>query len=78
MWFGLVYRRWNLVGLVAFVATQITVVLIAVLAVTWSHTWHSVGHFFMVLSASGLTGLLAALTVVLLVGGFTTMRRLTV
>jgi hypothetical protein len=78
MWFGLVYRRWNLVGLVVFVATQITVALIAVLAVTWSHTWHNVGHFFMVLSASGLTGLLAALTVVLLVGGFTTMRHLTV
>jgi len=26
--FGLVYRRWSLVGLVAFVAAQITVLLI--------------------------------------------------
>ena len=78
MWFGLVYRRWSLVGLVAFIAAQVTVLLIGALAATWTHAWHDVGHFFTTLSASGLTGLLAALTVVLLAGGFTTMRRLTV
>ncbi len=78
MWFGLVYRRWSLVGLAAFVAAQITVLLIGALAVTWSHAWHDIGHFFTALSAGGLTGLLAALAVVLLAGGFSTMRRLTV
>jgi hypothetical protein len=78
MWFGLVHRRWGLVGLVAFLAAQITVLLIGALAATWTHAWHDIGHFFTTLSASGLTGLLAALTVVLLAGGFATMRRLTV
>jgi hypothetical protein len=78
MWFGLVYRRWSLVGLVAFVAAQITVVLVAALLVTWSHAWHDIGRFFAALSASGLTGLLAVIAAALLAGGFATMRRLTV
>jgi hypothetical protein len=78
MWFGLVYRRWNLAGLVAFAAGQITLLTIAALAVTGAHAWHGLGHFFTALSAAGLTGLLAALAVVLFAGGFTTMRRLTV
>jgi hypothetical protein len=78
MWYGLVYRRWSLLGLAAFAAAQISAAVIGALAATWTHGWHQVGHFFTALSAAGLTGLLAALTVVLLAGGFTTMRRLTV
>jgi hypothetical protein len=78
MWFGLVFRRWNLVGLVAFLAGQITVLVVGAVAATWTHGWHDIGHFFTTLSAAGLTGLLAALTAALFAGGFTTMRRLTV
>jgi hypothetical protein len=78
MWFGLVYRRWSLPGLAAFVAGQLTVGAVAAVAVTGVHAWHDVGRFFTALSAAGLTGLLAALTVVLMAGGLTTMRRLTV
>jgi hypothetical protein len=78
MWFGLVYRRWNLVGLATFVAAQVSALVIGALAVTWTHAWHQVGHFFTSLSATGLTGLLAALAAVLVAGGFVTMRRVTV
>ncbi len=78
MWFGLVYRRWNLAGLVAFVTAQVTALLIGALAATWAHAWRGIGHFFTSLSAAGLTGLLAAFAVMLIAGGFTTMRRLTV
>jgi hypothetical protein len=78
MWYGLVFRRWSLVGLVVFAAAQTTVLVIAALAATWSHAWHHLGHFFTALTAAGLTGLLAALAVVLVAGGFTTMRRLAV
>lgn len=78
LWFGLVYRRWGLVGLVAFVAAQISVLVAGAVVVTWTDAWHAVGHFFTALSADGLTGLLAALTAVLFAAGFTTMRRLTV
>jgi hypothetical protein len=78
MWFGLVYRRWNLLGIVGFLAAQVTVLVIGALAATWTHGWHHIGHFFSSLSAAGLTGILAALAVALLAGGFTTMRRVTV
>jgi hypothetical protein len=37
-----------------------------------------VGHFFTTLTIGGLTGLLAALTVALLAGGYATVRRLTI
>jgi hypothetical protein len=78
MWFGLVYRRWSLPGLAGFIAAQITVLVIGALAATWSHAWHNIGHFFTALSAAGLTGLLAALAIMLFAGGFSTMRRLTI
>ena len=78
MWFGIVYRRWNLFGLLSFIAAQ-ALALTAVLADhRRAHGWHSVGRFFTTLTIGGLTGLLAALTVALLAGGYTTVRRLAV
>ncbi|MGH3236449.1 MAG: hypothetical protein ACRDOH_24970, partial [Streptosporangiaceae bacterium] len=61
MWFGIVYRRWNLIGTLTFTAAQVTVLLAAALLITWSHSWAGTGHFFTALSAAGLTGVLAAL-----------------
>jgi hypothetical protein len=78
MWFGLIYRRWGFVGLMAFIVAQITVLLVAALAVTWAHVWNGFGHFFTTLSAVGLTGVLAALALVLASGGLGTIRRITV
>jgi hypothetical protein len=78
MWFGIVFRRWSLIGSVAFASTQVTVLVIAALAITWSHSWPSTGHFFTTRSAVGLTGVLAALAAVLLAGGYTTVRRIAV
>jgi hypothetical protein len=78
MWFGLVYRRWNLVGLWTFGAAQVTVLLAAAVLATGSHAWPAIGRFFTALSAVGLTGLLAGLALVLLAGGFATIRRVTV
>jgi hypothetical protein len=77
-WFGLVYRRWNLIGLLAFAAAQIVVLVGGAALTTAAHAWPAVGHFFTTLSVAGLTGLLAALTAVLLAGGYTTIRRVTV
>jgi hypothetical protein len=78
MWFGLVWRRWNLTGLLLFLAAQITVLLAGALVVTWAHVWNGVGHFFTVLSSAGLTGVLAALAAVMMLGGLASMRRVTV
>ena len=78
MWFGLVYRRWNLLGLLAFAAAQVTIGVAGAAAATQAHAWPAIGRFFTTLTAAGLTGLLAALTVMLLAGGYATMRRVTV
>ncbi len=78
MWFGIVYRRWNVTGLVAFIAGQITALLAATLIATWTDAWPGIGHFFSALRAAGLTGVLAALTATLFAGGLTTIRRATV
>jgi hypothetical protein len=76
--FGIVYRRWNLTGLVAFVVVQATVVLVGVSVATSTHGWGSIRHFLHVLGAAGLTGVLAALAVALLAGGYASVRRVTV
>jgi hypothetical protein len=78
MWFGIVYRRWNLIGTAVFSAAQVTVLLAAALIVTWAHAWPGVGHFFTGLTAAGLTGAGAALAVALFAGGRATIRRATV
>jgi hypothetical protein len=78
MLYGLVYRRWTLLGLAAFACAQVAAALAAVFVISHARAWTSVGHFFTGISAAGLTGLLAALTVVLLAAGFATARRVTV
>jgi hypothetical protein len=78
MWFGIVYRRWSLVGTLTFIAAQVTVLLGAALVITWAHGWTGIGHFFTGLTVAGLTGLLAVLAVALLAGGHATVRRATV
>ena len=78
MWLGLVYRRWNFIGLWGFIAAQISVVVGLALVITWADGWSSVARFFSTLSGAGLTGLLAALAVMLMAGGYATMRRVTV
>jgi hypothetical protein len=78
MWYGLVYRRWSLPGLVAFIAAQILVVLAVVVAISMTDSWQAFGDFFGTATASALTGVLAAITVAMGVGGFTTLRKVTI
>ena len=78
MWYGLVWRRWNLIGLVAFIAAQLVVVLVVVVAVSRTSSWSAFGHFFATITAPTLTGVLAALTVALGLGGLATIRRVTI
>jgi hypothetical protein len=78
MWFGIVYRRWNLYGSVAFIGVQVSVAVAVLLIIALADAWSGVGQFFTGLTASGLTGLLAALALVLLAGGHATIRRASV
>lgn len=78
IWYGLVSRRWGVPGLVTFIACQVIVLLAASLLVTWLGAWGNVGTFFTTLSVLGLTGVVAAIAAALALGGFATMRRVTV
>jgi hypothetical protein len=80
MWYGIVYSRWGMPGTVAFIAAQ------ALVAAAWAvvasfehwHVWSVAGGAFAGLTALGLTGVIAALAVLLLAGGRATIRRATV
>ena len=78
MWFGIVYRRWNLVGLLSFIAVQALALIAVLLIIGGRERLARVARFFTTLTIEGLTGLLAALTVALLAGGYATVRRLAV
>jgi len=78
MWYGIVYRRWSLPGVVSFVIAQLAVVVAVVLLAAGADAWAGVGRFFTGLTAVGLTGLMVALAVLLLAGGHATIRRATV
>jgi hypothetical protein len=78
IWFGIVYRRWSVVGLLGFIAVQVLALTAVLLIIAGANAWHSVSRFFTTLTIEGLTGLLALLTVILLAGGYATVRRLTV
>lgn len=78
IWYGLVFRLWGMAGVVAFVIAQLVVFMIAILAIAWTDAWSNVHDFFTDLSALGLTGLLAALTAAMAVGGYATIRRIAV
>jgi hypothetical protein len=57
---------------------QVAALTAAILLTSLAHRWHSVGHFFTILTIAGLTGVLAALAVAPLAGGYATIRRVTV
>jgi hypothetical protein len=80
MWHGIVYHRWGMLGTLAFIAAQVLVVIAVARVVVFEH-WHvfsTAGRSSAGLTALGLTGVVAALTVLLLAGGHATIRRATV
>ncbi|MFC9252221.1 ABC transporter permease [Amycolatopsis thailandensis] len=78
MWYGLIYRRASVLGVVLFAAAQVLVLLGVGLVLTWTDSWSKLGTFFSSLTVGGLTGALAILVCVAGAGGFATMRRVTV
>ena len=75
MWYGLVHLRWGMLGTLTFIAAQALVVAAGAVTVNHWHIWSAAGGSFAGLSALGLTGIIAALAVLLLAGGHTTIRR---
>jgi len=77
MWYGIIYRGWNRFGLVAFIVGQVVVIRVWIVIVDRAHNWSGAGFSFTP-SAVGLTAILGALAVVLLIGAFVLMRRVSV
>ncbi|WP_225845909.1 hypothetical protein [Streptomyces sp. HPF1205] len=78
MWYGLVFRRAGVPGAAVFGAAQLGTLALAAVVTTWAHGWAGIGRLLTGLTATGLTGVLAVVVALLLAGGFTTIRRLTV
>jgi hypothetical protein len=80
MWFGIVHSRWGMLGMAAFIAAQALVVALSSVVVTFEHwhLWSAAGGSFAGLTALGLTGVIAAVAVLLVAGGQATIRRVTV
>lgn len=78
MWCGLVFARWRTVGLVVLAASVVVIVLAAVWLITKQEWWSAVGRFFADTSIYGWIGIVAAVSVVLSLGGYGTIRRVTV
>ena len=77
MWHGIVQLRWGAAGTLAFVAAQVLEVVVVGAFVTSEH-WHFLAtHAGSAtgLTALGLTGVVAALAVLVLAGGHATVRR---
>jgi hypothetical protein len=74
VWFGLICCRWSLVGALVFGAAQVATAAIAVLTAADAGAWSAIARFATDLGAAGLTGLLVALVLALLVGCYSTRR----
>jgi hypothetical protein len=80
MWYGIVYSRWALVGAAAFTAAQALAIAVVSVLVAFEHRhlWSAASGSFAGLTALGLTGVIAVLALILLAGGHSTVRRVTV
>jgi hypothetical protein len=74
MWYAIMHLRWGLLGTLGFIAVQALSVAIVV-TFEHGHVWSSAGGTFAGLTALGLTGIIAALAVLLLAGGHAAVRR---
>ncbi|MGC2192779.1 MAG: ABC transporter permease [Candidatus Dormiibacterota bacterium] len=78
LWYGIIFRRWNRVGMVAFIIAQVALVSAWILVVGVTNSAPRIAHFFTAAITARFTGALAAVAVALLIGGYVLVRRVTV
>ena len=81
LWAGLIYRRFALIGSVIFFGCLSLIVVLGVMVITWRGAWVAFGSFVAnldILAASSLVAVLAVLAVLAGLGGYLTIRRITV
>lgn len=78
LWCGLVYRRFGYVGMVAFLAALTLMVVIGAVLVTWVQAWPRVGRFLAELDIVAASLVVAVIAAAVGLGGFLTIRRISV
>jgi hypothetical protein len=78
LWLGLIYRRFALLGSIVFYCAVSLIVVVAVMIITWQQAWPQVWNFLVNLDILAASGILAVLAAVVGLGGFLTIRRITV
>jgi hypothetical protein len=78
LWFGLIYRRFALIGTLIFSGALALIIVGTVLIITWRQWWPQVGQFLGGLDMLSASGLIAVVAVVAALGGYGTIRRITV
>jgi len=78
LWTGLIYRRFGLIGTLAFFGLWTVLGVGAVLLVTWRQWWPAVGSSQSDLDALAASGMLALAAAAVAGGGYLTIRRITV
>lgn len=78
LWSGLTYRRFALVGSVVFFASMVVVLVAVAILITWWQAWPRVWNFLVELNIVTASLLVALVAVVVGIGGYLTIRRITV
>ncbi len=78
LWAGLIYRRFALIGSVIFFGCLSRIVVLGVMVITWRGAWVAVGSFVANLDMLAASSLVAVLAVLAGLGGYLTIRRITV
>jgi hypothetical protein len=77
-WLALVNRRFGLLGLVGLFAAAALALLVVALLITWQSEWTSLGHYLRGMSEQTATGFLALAAAIVGLGGYATIRGVTV
>jgi len=78
LWLGLIYRRFGLTGSVVAYAILTLIVVAAIMIITWRQAWPAFGNFLVNLDILAASGIVLLVSVVVAVGGYLTIRRITV
>ena len=78
LWFGLIYRRFALIGTLVFSGALALIAVGTVLVITWRQWWPQVGQFLGNLDMLSASGLIAVVAAIVALGGYWTIRRITV
>ena len=78
MWFGLVYARFKVIGMVLLTAFIVLVLLAAAVIISWTHSWAAFGRYVSGLGVTAFIGVVVAISLIVVLAGYGTIRRITV